>query len=205
MLILQLYATLTQTCNLWAETNMLTGNLTVLFCIKHLSEQHVKIHTQSCVWMPFVSSSFLDQKYLNNLQESKSIFSHFHNLSTQWIKVSEKREYMLKTHKKKCGLFHDSNFLDGASAFTHLVRIMQGQHIGGHISFASLRLSAGLIQRDQQSCETQYFTVLQEKTSWHAWNLPDNGIKIKCGELWVPHHHGSTRHLFYFLSCQSLH
>lgn len=94
--------------------------------------------------------------------------------------------------------FTESRFSGGASDTTHLVRIMQGQQTQGHLSFTSLWLSARLIQRDRWNCEIQYFTTLQEKTFWHAWNLPENGIKIKCGELWVPHQCGSTRHLFIF-------
>lgn len=52
-----------------------------------------------------------------------------------------------------------------------------GQHIHGHFSFNIMQLSMCLVHQYQWNRETQYFTMLQEKTSWHAWNLPENGIK----------------------------
>lgn len=108
------------------------------------------------------------------------------------------RERDVHWKHSECLLFNRIGILDGASAITHLAGIMQGQNIQGHFSFIGLWLSTCLILQEHWNCETQYFSKLQEKTSWHAWNWPENGIKMKCGELWVPHQHGSTRHLFIF-------
>lgn len=68
----------------------------------------------------------------------------------------------------------------------------------GHLSFTGLWPSAGWSLQHRWNRETKYFSKLQEKTFWHAWNLPENCIKIKSGELRVPHQHGRSRHLYIF-------
>lgn len=72
------------------------------------------------------------------------------------------------------------------------------RHSQGHLSFTSLWPSAGWRLQHRWNRETKYFSKLQEKTFWHAWNLPENCIKIKSGELRVPHQHERSRHLYIF-------
>lgn len=71
-------------------------------------------------------------------------------------------------------------------------------HSQGHLSFTSPWPSVGLSLQHRWNRETKYFSKLQEKTFWHAWNLPENCIKIKSGELRVPHQHERSRHLYIF-------
>lgn len=75
---------------------------------------------------------------------------------------------------------------------------LRHRHTQGHLSFTSPWPSAGWSLQHRWNRETKYFSKLQEKTFWHAWNLPENCIKIKSGELRVPHQHERSRHLYIF-------
>lgn len=68
----------------------------------------------------------------------------------------------------------------------------------GHLSFPGQWPSACWSLQPCWNRETKYFSKLQEETFWHAWNLPENCIKIKSGELRVPHQHERSRHLYIF-------